>query len=188
MGSDPTVAGSHCVCALVADHYCTLSQSKSSNRYELKVGSRGKGYTICAEKTLDSNRARLIVFQSEKLQYSFCVWRQRYKDHGSRFMRSGPPAWSQMKPNTNSIPSTRPENQAPHVCCYKRHHTDFKRCQYAAACHSSGTRSLGFSGSMKSYSSVSNQTSDLQKTVQTVDCYVFFLDYCYLFTDCDHIK
>lgn len=41
-------------------------------------------------------------------------------------MRSGPPAWSQMKPNTSSVSSTRPENQAHHVYCYKRPYTDSK--------------------------------------------------------------
>lgn len=34
-------------------------------------------------------------------------------------MRSGPPEWSQMKPNTNSVSSAVPENQAPHIYCYK---------------------------------------------------------------------
>lgn len=41
-------------------------------------------------------------------------------------MRSGPPARSQMKPNTSSVSSTRPENQAPHVSCCNRHRTDSK--------------------------------------------------------------
>lgn len=40
-------------------------------------------------------------------------WRQNNNDPGSRFMRSGPPAWSKVKPQTSSASSTGPKNQVP---------------------------------------------------------------------------
>lgn len=96
---------------------------------DLRWGQEEGIYDICWKtERLESrsNGACVVLFLSEELQYSLCVWRQRYKDPGSGFMRSGPPAWSQMKPNTSSVSSTRPENQAPHVYGYKGHHTDSK--------------------------------------------------------------
>lgn len=47
------------------------------------------------------------------LEQSYCVCRQNYKDSGRGFTR---PAWAQMKPNTQSVSLTMPENQAAHVC------------------------------------------------------------------------
>lgn len=52
------------------------------------------------------------VLNSQQLQQSLCVCRRCDMDPGSGFTRSGPPAWSQMKPNTDSVSTSRRETAA----------------------------------------------------------------------------
>lgn len=63
-----------------------------------------------AEKLQSQTKMELVsVLQS--VTVILCV-----QDSGRGFTRPGPPAWTQMKPNTQSVSLTMPENQAAHVC------------------------------------------------------------------------